>query len=239
MPAEVARNVEQVCGTRPWIPVDDCARLAVIAYADHALGEFLDKLAASPLATRSIVVLSADHATSEMGLWAGSSEEKGRAHVPYVVYVPPAVVAASPRPELLPPLLTALHDRAATQVVSLSDSPTIVTALLSSTKELRSIPSAWRFHTFGGQATSPHFAFAARPSARIWGTDSAAYVFSADAEGNVSAYENKNRSFSDVAELDAMNPSLRGPAAFLSSFVKGYLLRCEGRVRLRSDVPIR
>ena len=122
---------------------------------------------------------------------------------------------------------------------SLSDSPTLVTALLSSTKELRSIPLPWRFHTFGGQATSPHFAFAARPGVRIWGTDSAAFVFSADADGTVNAYENKNRSFSDVAELDAMNPILRGPAAFLSSFSKGYLRRCEGSVRLRSDVPVR
>jgi len=112
-------------------------------------------------------------------------------------------------------------------------------ALLSSSKELRSIPTAWRFHTMGGQATSPHFAFAARPAARIWGTDSAAFVFSADAGGNVSTYENKNRPFSDVGELDAMNPSLRGPAAFLSSFVRGYLTRCESHVRLRSDVPIR
>jgi hypothetical protein len=184
-------------------------------------------------------VVSADHATSEIGLWPGSPEEKGRAHVPYVVYVPTAVVAAASRPDAIALRLAALHDRAASQVVSLSDSPTLVTALLSATKELRSIPSAWRFHTFGGQATSPHFAFAARPTARIWGTDSAAFVFSADADGNVSAYENKNRSFSDVGEIDSMNPSLRGPAAFLSSFVRGYLMRCEGRVKLRSDVAVR
>ena len=239
MPPAVAARVEQACTKSPWAKEDDCARLAVIAYADHALGELLARLESSPLASRSIVVVSADHATSEIGLWPGSSEEKGRAHVPYVIYVPSAVAAAASRPDAIAPLLGALHDRAATQVVSLSDSPTIVTALVSSTKELRSIPSAWRFHTFGGQATSPHFAFAARPEARIWGTDSAAFVFSADADGNVSTYENKNRSFSDIRELDAMNPSLRGPAAFLSSFVKGYLLRCEGRVRLRSGVPVR
>ena len=36
-----------------------------------------------------------------------------------------------------------------------------------------------------------------------------------------------------TSELDALNPSLRGPAAFLSSFVKGYLLRCESHTRLR------
>jgi hypothetical protein len=109
------------------------------------------------------------------------------------------------------------------------DSPTLVTSLLSSTRELESIPAPWRFHTYGGQATSPHFAFDARPGARIWGTDSAAFVFSADADASVTAYPNKNRAFSGPEELDSLNPTLRGPAAFLASFTKGYLTRCESR----------
>ena len=113
------------------------------------------------------------------------------------------------------------------------DSPTLVTALLSSSREMKSIPAAWRFHTFGGQATSPHFSFDARPSARIWGTDSAAFVFSADADGSVTADENKNRQFSDPKEFDELNPSLRGPSAFLASFAKGYLARCESQAKLR------
>lgn len=239
MPPEVAARVAQACSKSPWARADDCSRLGVIAYADHALGEFLARLAASPLASRSVVVLSADHATSEIGLWPGASEEKGRAHVPYVMYVTPARVAASPDPAAVTARLVALHDLAATEVISLSDSPSLVTALVSATNGMLAIPAAWRFHTYGGQATSPDFEFAARPAARIWGTDSAAFVFSADAEGTVVAQENKNRSFSNVSELEAMNPSLRGPAALLSSFVKGYLLRCEGRVRLRSSVPVR
>ncbi len=239
MPPEVAARVAQACRKSPWARPDDCSRLGVIAYADHALGELLDRLARSPLAGRSIVVISADHATSEIGLWPGASEEKGRAHVPYVMFVPPAVLAASAQPAALVARLAALHDRAATEVVSLSDSPTLVTALLSGDPGVRAIPAPWRFHTYGGQATSADFGFAARPGARIWGTDSAAFVFSADADGSVTAYANKNRSFSNVGELEAMNPSLRGPAALLSSFVKGYLLRCEGRVRLRADVPVR
>ncbi len=239
MPREVEERVARACPKSPRARADDCSRLGVIAYADHALGELLERLAGSPLASRSVVVLSADHATSEIGLWPGASEEKGRAHVPYVMFVPPALVAASPRPETVTARLGALHDRAASEVISLSDSPSLVTALLSATRGVRAIPAAWRFHTFGGQATSADFGFAARPAARIWGTDSAAFVFSADADGSVIAYANKNRSFSDVSELEAMNPSLRGPAAVLSSFVKGYLLRCEGQARLRSDAPVR
>jgi hypothetical protein len=117
------------------------------------------------------------------------------------------------------------------------DSPTLVTALLSSTRELRSIPEAFRFHTLGGQATSPHFVFDTRPSARVWGTDSAAFVFSVDPDASVTAYENKNRAFSGPRDLDELNPSLRGPAALLASFVKGYLLRCESQARLRRSAP--
>lgn len=231
MPPEIAARAAAACKKSPSAKEDDCSRLAVMAYADHALGELLDNLERSPLAQRSIVVLSADHATSEMFLWPGSPEEKSRAHVPYVIYVPRALAAGAARPDAVAKLIASLHDRAAgpAQVVSLTDSPTLVTALLSSTTEVKSIPEAWRFHTYGGEATSPHFALDARPSARVWGTDSAAFVFSADADASVTAYANKNRAFSGPEELETVNATLRGPAAFLASFTKGYLTRCESR----------
>jgi hypothetical protein len=239
MPPEVAARAAQACKKSASAKEDDCSRLAVVAYADHALGELLEKLEQSPVARRSVVVVSADHATSEMFLWPGSSEEKGRAHVPYLVYVPRALSASAARPETIAPIMARLRDRAASQPISLMDSPALVTALLSSTRELRSIPDAWRFHTFGGQATSPHFMFDAQPLARVWGTDSAAFVFSADADASVTAYENKNRAFSGPAEMDTLNASLRGPAAFLGSFVKGYLTRCEGQAKLRMPTGVR
>ena len=37
------------------------------------------------------------------------------------------------------------------------------------------------------------------------------------------------------AQFDSMTPLLRGPAAFLSSFVKGYLRNCEHDVKLRAE----
>jgi hypothetical protein len=234
MPPDVAARAAQACKKSPSAAEDDCRHLAVMAYADDALGEFLDKLERSKLARRSIVVVSADHATSEMYLWRDSVVEKGRAHVPYVVYLPKALSESAAHPDAVAPILARLRDRAAQQVISLTDSPTLVTSLLSATRELKSIPEAWRFHTYGGQVTSPHFTFDAKPSARIWGTDSAAFVFSADAEGSVTAYEHKNSAFSEASQLDDLNPSLRGPAAFLGSFVKGYLLRCESHAKLRS-----
>ena len=234
MPPEVAARAAEGCRKSPTAREDDCRHLAVVAYADHALGEFLDNLERSKLARRSIVIVSADHATSEMFLW-GSPVEQGRAHVPYLMYVPRALAASAAQPETITHIVGRLHERAASQVISLMDSPTLVTALLSSTRELRSVPEAWRFHTFGGQTTSPDFHFDASPRARVWGTDSAAFVFSADADASVTAYENKNQQFSDAAEFDALNPSLRGPAAFLASFTKGYLGRCESHARLRMN----
>ncbi len=233
MPSEVTARTASACRKSVFAREDDCSRLGVISYADFALGEFLDKLERSPVARRSVVIVSADHATSEMFLWPGAAEEKVRAHVPYLIIVPEALRAAAARPEVARALLEQLHDRAATQVVSLMDSPTLVTSLLASTRELESIPEPWRFHTYGGQATSPYFSFDARPAARVWGTDSAAFVFSADPDASVTAYENKNRAFSGASELESLNPSLRGPAAFLASFAKGYLGRCESQAQPR------
>jgi hypothetical protein len=237
MPAEVALRAARACAESRAAQPDDCRRLAVMAYADHALGEFLDALERSPLARRSLVVLSGDHATSELFLWGGSTEERGRAQVPYVIVVPRALRAAAVSPARVGALVARLGERAAAQPVSLTDSPALLLALLSATPELRSVPAPWRFHTLGGQATSPHFALAASPRARVWGTDSAAFVFSADADARVVAYETKNRAFSRASELDELNPSLRGPAAVLASFVKGYLTRCERGAQLRSASP--
>jgi hypothetical protein len=239
MPAEVAVRAAKACKKSPSAKEDDCSRLAVIAYADFALGEFLEKLERSPVGRRSVVIASADHATSEMFLWPGSSEVEGRAHVPYLVYVPRALTAAAKHPERVAPIMARLRERAASQPISLTDSPTLVTSLLSATHEMESIPAEWRFHTFGGEATSPDFSLDASPNARIWGTDSAAFVFSADAGGHVTAYENKNRFFDGPADLDTLNPSLRGPAALLASFVKGYLTRCEPQAKLRMTTAVR
>ncbi|MDB4936982.1 MAG: sulfatase [Labilithrix sp.] len=243
MPSEVLARAQQACRKSLSAKEDDCSRLAVMAYADHALGEFLENLEASPVARRSIVVVSADHATSEMFLWPGSAEERGRAHVPYLMIVPRALAATAARPDDVSPLVARLRDRAASQVVSLMDSPSLVTALLSSTHELRSIPDAWRFHTYGGQATSPSFALGSVGAgrARVWGTDSAAFVFSVDGDGTVTAQSEKNHAFSGAAELDTLNASLRGPAAFLGSFAKGYLGRCEhaAMAKLRMPTAIR
>jgi phosphoglycerol transferase MdoB-like AlkP superfamily enzyme len=239
MREEVSERAAAACTKSVAAASDDCRRLAVIAYADDALGEFLEALERSSVAGRSVVIFSADHATSEMHLWPGTTEAKGRAHVPYVIYLPQKLINAATHPDDVLPLLARLRVHAETLPISLMDSPTLVTALLSATPAVRTIPEPWRFHTFGGQTTSPDFGFDARPRARVWGTDSAAFVFSVDPDGSVIAYENKNRAFSGPDELDQLNPSLRGPAAFLSTFVKGYMSRCETHAQLRASTKPR
>ena len=162
--------------------------------------------------------MSADHATSEIGLWPGSSEETGRSHVPYVIVLPPGVATAAARAH------------AESTPISLDDSPTLVTALLSS--RLGAIAPPWRFHTYGGQATSPSFALGA---ARLWGTDSAAFVFSVDDASVVTILPPKNNMFTGARDLATLNETLRGPAAVVGSFVRGYLRRCEKTARLRAE----
>ncbi len=155
--------------------------------------------------------------------------------MPYLLYVPRALAATAAHPDKVAARIEQLHDRAASQVVSLADSPSLVTALLSGTHELKRIPAPWRFHTYGGHVTSPHFALHTTPGAAIWGTDSSAFVFSVRPDGAVTAHENKNRGFTERAEFASMNPSLRGPAAVLASFTKGYVRHCEKKARVRMD----
>jgi hypothetical protein len=235
MPADAAARAEASCAKMKGGNQDDCDRLVVIAYADFALGELLDKIERSPMGRRSIVIVSADHSTNEDFVWGGAAEETARAQVPYVVYLPKALLETAPHADRIAPLLARLDKHAQDELWSLTDSPRLVTALVSASAQMRRIPPAWRFHTYGGQATSAHFALLGRPDARVWGTDASAYVFSIDGKGVVTDDEIKNATYSDVSQFDTMNPLLRGPAAFLSSFIKGYLRRCEKEVKLRMD----
>ena len=235
MPAEAQAAADSACKKMkaPGVDADECERLGVMAYADYALGELLDKLEKSPLSRRSVVVISADHSTNEAFIWGGSVEARARAHVPYAVYLPKALRESAAHPELVAPLLDRLAQRAAKTLWSLTDSPTLVSALVSATPQMQRIPAEWRFHTFGGQATSAHFGLQGRPDARVWGTDASAFVFTVDSKGSVHDDEIRNATFADVSQFDSMNMLLRGPSAFLSSFTKGYLRRCERDVALR------
>lgn len=237
MPPEVLARTTAACAKSPSAREDDCKRLGVIAYGDYALGELLDRIERSKLGRRSVVIISADHSTSEMFVWPGSSVDRGLGLVPFLVYVPKALAESSSRPEAVGEIVGRLHDRAANEVVSLADSPTMMTSLLKSTREMRSIPAAWRYHTFGAQITSPDFRFDGNPAARIWGTNAGAMPFVVDAEGTATQYEPMSRGFSAASQLDTMNPHLRGPSAFLASFTKGYLRRCEQQAKLRMSSP--
>lgn len=234
MPPEATAAAESACKKMIGAAADgdDCDRAAVVAYADYALGEFLDQLEKSPVARRSIVVISGDHSTNEEFLWGDAVEKRARAQVPYVVYLPKALRESAPKRERIGPLLDRLGDRARL-VWSLTDSPTLVTTLVSAAPQMRRIPAAWRWHTLGGQATSHDFAIDGKPEARAWGTDADAFVFTVTADGVVSDSGKKNEAFSDPSQFDSMNPLLRGPAAFLSSFTKGFVAHCEQDTKLR------
>lgn len=234
MPPEASAAADSACKKMIGAAVDgdDCDRAAVVAYADYALGELLDNLEKSPVAKRSIVVISGDHSTNETFVWGTDAETRARAQVPYVVYLPKALRESAPQAEQIGPLLDRLGDRARL-VWSLTDSPTLVTSLVSATPQMRRIPAEWRYHTLGGQATSHDFAIDGMPEARAWGTDADALVFTVTAEGVVSDSGKKNESFSEPSQFESMNPLLRGPAAFLSTFTKGFVAHCEPSTKLR------
>ncbi len=140
---------------------DDRRRLVTYAYTDAAVERFFAQLDTLQIAERSIVVLMADHSTGEDYLWGADDVEHetdaAKAQVPFVVVIPEAFLArVKDRPALERALATAQALLDSTPL-SQNDVPAVLLALLAFHPGVRGLPASARWHSLGGQVTSPWF----------------------------------------------------------------------------------
>ena len=69
-------------------PEDRRRLLTTKAYTDHALAAFVRGIERTPEASRSIFVVSADHATADQPLWGGETDEQCNGQGPIVHLFP-------------------------------------------------------------------------------------------------------------------------------------------------------
>jgi hypothetical protein len=237
LPAEVERRVKEgVKGAGMQVGDDDLARLYTVSYTDWALERFVHRLDASAQAGRSIVVVSADHSTGDPFVWKSGWSLQASARIPFLIYFPEAFLEKSGDAAASRQRLAALDRIAERAPVSANDVPSLLLALLAASPQLAQVPPAWRWHTIGGQATSPDYRVTARPQSLIWGINADAQVFSVDADGTepVDTHE-RSESFSDVSQVTRLGPVLDPAAALLSSFLNGYGSKCTGPENVRSS----
>lgn len=159
LPREVPERVlRALASTEHHADADDTKRLVAFSYTDHAVERLFARLDTAGLSERAIVFLMADHSTGHAYVWGKAETETDaqKAQVPFAIVVPPRF-----RERLAD---VARFDEAFQQAqaalagpVSLNDVPAMVLALLSEHPNVKALPAAQRWHTLGGQLTSPYF----------------------------------------------------------------------------------
>ncbi len=193
LPAFVTERVDRGLETAVnRADADDRLRLVTYSYTDAAVERVFAQLETLGIAERSIVMLMADHSTGHAYVWGKEDPESdaAKSQIPFAIVIPPAFLARAVDPVALKAALAeakALIDEAP---LSQNDVPTLLLALLSAHPGLRALPAEQRWHTLGGQVTSPYFAPGGDPSSYILGINGVSELFTLDRTGaRVGSYE--------------------------------------------------
>jgi hypothetical protein len=183
LPPEVARRAAS-----SGAPPDDLRRLTTLSYTDAAVERLLGALDASGASERTLLFLLADHSTGDTYLWGGESDD-AKTRLPFVMVVPPAFVARTKDPRATRAALDDVQAQLDALALSQNDVPALLLALLAAHPAVASLPQAERWHTLGGQRTSPWFD-AGHPGAALVGVNGVDELYLFDAEGRrVAPYE--------------------------------------------------
>jgi len=206
---------------------DDRRRLLTHSYTDAAVERFFAALETSSLSERSIVMLSADHSTGESYVWGAYSEgDDAKARIPFAIVLPPALMARVKNQPGLQKALREVQTRLEAAPLSQNDVPAMLLALLSAHPSIKALPAAARWHTLGGQVTSPWFQPGGDPRSFILGINGVSEFFALDRTGaRVGDYEDsvflKTR-----ADRYRVTPRLIPAAATLAETMRSGLDEC-------------
>jgi hypothetical protein len=171
---------------------DDRLRLLTHSYTDAAVEHLFERLDTLHLSARSIVVLMADHSTGHEYVWGPKDAERdaAKSQIPFAIVIPaPFIERARDKAALVAAVAEAerLLDAAP---LSQNDVPALLLALLKSHSGVRALPESLRWHTLGGQVTSPYFDPGGDPASYILGINSVSELYALDRKGvRVGSYE--------------------------------------------------
>jgi hypothetical protein len=223
LPAVIDERVNDLAASPAFVGAqDDLGRLRTFAYADLAVSELFTAL--EPRLDRSIIVLGADHATGDPFVWQSTPEwnrHAGLGLIPFVIVLPEPLIAKSARPERVRELVRDLNRSLAQGPWSQNDVPAFLLALLGHAPGMLALPASARWHTIGGERTSPFFA-PPHPDVKVIGIDCVAGFFGTDAEGH-SLLPPETASFvTDSSQIYTSSPTLLPVAGAFSRFLNGY-----------------
>lgn len=215
-------EIDELCRTRS-ITGENCDRLKTLRYADAALRAFLERVESSKDGARTIVVVSGDHAVHQWVPWRDGPE--GITQIPLFVWVPEAMRRTASDPAELAVAWSRLREIARSQPVSNADVPALVLALLASSGPLRALSSDARWHTIGGQATSPYYRSVTGRGV-IHGIDAHAGIFDVSETGIVRPSGIEMDALHGPDDVAHAAPHNAPGVAFLGSLVRNHASRC-------------
>jgi hypothetical protein len=171
---------------------DDRLRLVTYSYTDAAVERLFAKLDEAGISERSIVMLLADHSTGHSYVWGKEAVESdaAKAQIPFALVIPKAFLARARDPIALTSALKTAQSLLDAAPLSQNDLPTLVLAMMSAHPSLRALPEDKRWHTLGGQVTSPYFKPGGDPASYILGINGVSELFALDKQGQrVGGYE--------------------------------------------------
>lgn len=216
--------IDRVCAER-GLHGENCDRLRTARYADASLERFVAAIERSPLASRAIVVVAADHTTHQWVPWTGAEKADGITRIPAAIVLPRALrdgVVDGPR---FGAAWARFREVARTVPVSNTDVPALVLALLASSRPLAALAPSARWHTLGGQATSPSFAPPVGDGA-LFGVDAHARLFTVGPRGDTRPTGIATDTLRAREDVLSPRPHDKAMLAFLGAFLRGYGAKC-------------
>lgn len=160
LPPEVPARVDAALKAAPnRADADDRLRLVAYSYTDAAVERLFARLDAEHVADRSLVLLGADHSTGHAYVWGaqGTETDAQKGQIPLALVIPDAFRARAKDPAALDAALADAQRLLDEAPLSQNDVPTLLLALLSAHPGVKALPAAQRWHSMGGQVTSPYF----------------------------------------------------------------------------------
>lgn len=193
LPPEVLARVDQALKTAVnRADADDRLRLITYSYTDAAVERVFAQLESSGIADRSIVMLMADHSTGHAYVWGKEDPESdvAKSQIPFAIVIPPQFLARARDPVALTAALAEAQALIEEAPLSQNDVPTLLLALLKAHPSVKALPAAERWHTLGGQVTSPWFDPGGSKASYILGINGVSELFALDRKGErVGSYE--------------------------------------------------
>ncbi len=228
VPADIDTRVDDLMRLPTFTGAkDDANRLRTFAYTDRAVDELFARL--KPRLDRTVLVMGSDHATSDTFLWSTTPEwnrHPATGLIPFVIVVPEPLIAKSAHPERVRELVRALNTALDHEPWSQNDVPLLLLTLLAHAPGMKAMPTASRWHTLGGERTSPYFV-PPREDVKVLGVNCVASLFGTDAQDHSLLPPETSSFVNDESEIYTSSPSLIPIAATFSRFLNGYAARCQ------------